>query len=94
MDEPRSTAEDPPHGSKPPDNAGRNAAIWSFFAPPVGFVLGWIALRRYRREGADRNSIQAAQAAILNSIVSSVVLVVGVVVLAAMWRWYRSMGLI
>ena len=70
-----------------PPTRGRRALLWSVVVPPVGLVLGLVALARARGTYTPRSE---AVLAVLNGLGGTAVLVAAVYFLPWFFRWYRD----
>ena len=71
-------------------NPGRRAMVWSFFVPPLGAVLGMLALRKLPRDESNRSARSEARVAILNGVVSTLIIVKLIYVLVHLRDWMES----
>jgi hypothetical protein len=55
------------------DPRGKRALLWSFFVPPMGAVVGGLLLWRVRREPGATSVRAEARLAVLNGVVSTIV---------------------
>lgn len=62
----------------------RAAIVWSFFVPPVGALLGFLATRRIPRDNPARAE---ALGAMWNGLFGTVVLIVAIRWLPPLIRW-------
>lgn len=78
---------DVPSGGSP---LGRRALVWSFFIPPAGLVLGAWALRVLPNDDANRPARGEARLAMLNGVVSTVLIVKGIYILIHLREWMEA----
>lgn len=55
------------------DHRGRNAILWSFFVPPLGFVFGLVLLLRLPATEPNRVVRSEAKVAAFNGVLSTLV---------------------
>ena len=67
------------------DLRGRRAVVWSFFVPPMGVILGLLALR-----SRDSRARHEAWVALLNGAFGTAILVAAILLLPPFFRWYRD----
>ncbi len=73
-----------PTPSKPATPA-RRAMVWSFFVPPMGVLMGWLALRKV--EEGDEAERGEAVGAIANGAFGTAVLIAAIIFLPMLFRW-------
>ena len=56
------------------DRRGRNALLWSFFVPPVGFAVGVVLLLRLPKGDSTRIVRSEAKIAAFNGVLSTLIL--------------------
>lgn len=86
---------DSPPPPPPPDgdgstSPGRRALVWSFFVPPVGALLGLLAMRALPKDEAHRSARSEARLAILNGVVSTLIIAKLIWVLVHLRSWMET----